>query len=255
MKLEVSKEFGYLKNWLSEMPQCFMSGEGTLLHQGRNIVRLFALSTTTRLVVKRFRPVNPLQQVAYTFFCPTKAEKAFRFAALLRERGFDTPHEVAYIEKKRWGLFRVGYFVSICCDAPSAFPVLESAENYDKEMALDLAALFVRLHRKGVLHGDLNLGNFLYRKETGGHYAFSIIDTNRSRFLSQCPDEEACLYDLRTLTHRRDLFCFIVREYARIRQWNPETTEKKALCYLEQMELKHTQKELWKKFMKRLFPK
>ena len=55
---------------------------------------------------------NDNQQVVYTFFRPTKAARAFRFAAEFRKRGIVTPHEMAYIEQKEHGLFTTGYFIS-----------------------------------------------------------------------------------------------------------------------------------------------
>ena len=253
MKLKVDKEYDFLSDWLADLPRRFMTGEGKLLHQGRNTVREFEPSV--RLVVKRFKPVNIVQQIAYTFFCKTKAEKAFLFAGLLRERGLDTPREVAYLEESRWGLFKVGYFVSLACDDPPAFPALVPVEDYDRRLASDLVALFYRMHQRGVLHGDLNFGNFLYRRCPEGGYTFTIIDTNRSRFFDHCPDDEACLCNLRTMTHRRDLFAFMVREYARLRGWDADDTEARALRYLKKLEVKHKRKEAWKKFSKLGFRK
>lgn len=249
MKIHINKNFDFLSEWLSELPLRFDVEGGKTLHDGRNVVRCFE-EGGVRLVVKRFKLVNFIQQIAYTFFCRTKAEKAYRFARIFQERGFDTPAAVAYIEDYRWGLFRIGYFVSLYCENPPAFPALVPIEHYDEQLAQSLAELICRMHLKGILHGDLNFGNFLYRKMEDGRYTFTIIDTNRSRFMEHCPDEESCLYNLRTMTHRRDLFCYMVREYAKLREWNPDETEQKALHYLEKLELKHKRKEQWKKLKK-----
>lgn len=100
---------------------------------------------------------------------------------MLRKRGFDTPHEVAYIEKKRGGLFLDGYFISTQCNYPPLSKVLWQ-RRFDKHAANELAAFMVQLHEKGVLHGDLNLTNILYCTDNDGHYHFTLIDTNRSKF-------------------------------------------------------------------------
>ena len=189
MKIHINKNFDFLSEWLSELPLRFDVEGGKTLHDGRNVVRCFE-EGGVRLVVKRFKPVNFIQQIAYTFFCRTKAEKAYRFARIFQERGFDTPAAVAYIEDYRWGLFRIGYFVSLYCENPPAFPALVPVEHYDEQLAQSLAELICRMHLKGILHGDLNFGNFLYRKMEDGRYTLTIIDTNRSRFMEHCPDDK-----------------------------------------------------------------
>ena len=251
MNIHVDSRYAHLLDYLKDIPRRLMLGEGESLHEGRNSVRAFD-ADGIRLVVKRYKPVCFVRQVAYTFFCRTKARKAFLFAGILREKGFDTPREVAYIEEKRFVLFHVGYFISLRIDSPTACSALEDVPDFDKTTASDLAALFVEMHRKGVMHGDMNLGNFLFRKKEDGHYAFTIIDTNRSRFLSRELSREECLRNLRTVTHRRDLFEYIIRTYAALRGWNVEKTLREALRLLDGFERRKNRKRIWKERLKKL---
>ena len=91
------------------------------------------------------------------------------------------------------------------------------------------------MHSRGVLHGDLNLSNFLYRTADDG-YHFTMIDINRSHFTDGWPTDSQCLDNLVRLTHRRDLYEYLVKSYARQRGWDEETTAASALRLLEKFE-------------------
>lgn len=251
MEIHVDSHYAHLLPYLSDTPRRFMQGEGERLHEGRNSVRAFD-ADGIRLVVKRYKPVCFVRQIAYTFFCRTKARKAFLFAGMLRERGFDTPREVAYMEETRFGLFHVGYFVSLRSDCLTVYSALTDVPDFDKALASDLAALFVEMHRKGVAHGDMNLGNFLFHEKEDGHYAFTIIDTNRDRFRDCELSREECLRNLRTVTHRRDLFEYIIRTYAALRHWDVEKTLSEALRLLSDFERRKNNKRIWKERIKKL---
>ena len=108
------------------------------------------------------------------------------------------------------------------------------------------------MHQKGIVHGDLNFGNFLFRKsKEEAHYQFQVIDINRSLFFDTCPPKEVCLKNLSTITHRRDLFEFMVREYARQRKWDENETLIHTASYLNKLERKHARKEKMKQLLKR----
>ncbi len=246
MKTVVSPPFEHLRAYLVQLPARVDRGEGEVVHDGRNRVVVFQREGQ-RLVVKRFKRANAVQQLVYTFFRPSKARRAYDYAARLRALGFATPREVAYMERSRRGLFSVGYFVSEECAWPSTYAPLVRAERFHEELALAVAAMLVRLHGKGVLHGDINLSNILYEPTADGGYAFTLIDTNRSRFTNGWPDDETCLRNLSRLTHRRDLMHFIACEYGRLRGWNPEKTAQKLLQATEKFERKNERKKAWKK--------
>ena len=103
MKIVIHPDFMQTADFIKQLPQHFAQ-EGELLYEGRNEVRRYRVKNEW-LVVKKYKQPNIIQRIVYTFFKKSKTERAYLFAGMLRKRGFDTPHEVAYIEKKRGGLW------------------------------------------------------------------------------------------------------------------------------------------------------
>lgn len=238
----IKDKYDYLTPFIERIPDMFEEGRGDVLYAGRNEVRSFDLDNIN-LVVKRYKRVNTIQRIVYSFFRRTKAERAYAFAAILRERGVDTPEEVSYIEVSRNHLFETGYFVSLECPNPPAFDRLVPPKDFDHHMADELAAFINYMHSRGILHGDMNFGNFLYSYDDAENCRFTVIDTNRSHFRRGYPSRKECLYNFRTTTHRRDVFEYIVRAYARLRRWNEDKAVKQATHYLENFERRHRRKE------------
>lgn len=223
------------------MPQTWTS-----LYAGRNRVYSF-VANGREWVAKMYKVPNIFQGVAYRWFTPCKAWKACRYAARLQELGIRTPEPVcAFVEESPLGIRR-SYFVSArCYDAP-LYPVLVEAETFDRELADALAGFLVEMHQKGFLHGDLNLTNILYHKSVEG-VQFTVIDINRSKFIAN-PTQAQCLKNLVRLTHRHDLFEYVVRAYARLRGWNEAECATRSLSLLNAYE-RHLER---KRRIKRLF--
>lgn len=244
MKAIIQTNYQHLSDFIRRLPDVFPS-EGELIYDKRNKVKRF-IHKGENLIVKKFKRPNLIQRIVYTFFKKSKAERAFLYAKIFRQRGFNTPHEIAYIEIKENGLFTNSYFVSTeCTDAP-LMPVLNK-EGFNKQIAHELAVFLTRLHTNGILHGDLNLNNILYRIENGLCH-FTLIDTNRSKFISN-PDIQICINNLKRLTHNKELMDYVVREYALARQWNPEECSKLIFQYLSKFEKKLHRKRQFQSFI------
>ena len=213
----------------------FDSHQGTLLHQGRNEIRRITIGTGKPVIVKRYKRANIVQRIAYTLFRPSKCRRAYEYAARFRQLGIGTPRGLAYAELACCGLFRDGYFFCEECSWESAKKTLPDEGSYDAQLADAVVALVVELHKKGVLHGDLNLSNILFTKTADG-YQFMLIDTNRSHFLEHEPSREQCICNLMRITHRRDLFEHIFRTYGKLRGWSPDATYASGLAALERFE-------------------
>jgi len=217
MKIVIQPQYQAASSFISQIPYIFET-DGEMIYEGRNIVKRFWINNQ-EWIVKRYKNPNIFQQIAYSFFKKSKAERAYLYANKLRKADIDTPEGIAYIEEKKNGLLHSSYFVSTACNDPSTYPALVQTADYDHNLANSLAAFFVRLHTKGILHGDPNLSNILYRKDGKGNFNFSVIDTNRSLFKSSL-SRKACLDNLKRVTHRRDLLEYIVKEYAALRKWD-----------------------------------
>lgn len=246
----IDDDYVSLRDFILTVPRIFGRHEGELLHEGRNEVRRFSVGELD-LVVKRYKRVNLVQRVVYTFFRKSKAERAYKYAHTFRNCGIDTPHEVAYIEQREHGLFVTGYFVSLSCPHPPVFHKLCEQQPFDVRLAEAVTRQILEMHKQGILHGDLNFGNFLYDVKDDGSVHFTVIDINRSRFCKGMPPREKCLKNLCTTTHRRDVYEYIVRYYARLRGWNEEEALGEALGYLERLEERNRKKDQLKNKLKK----
>ena len=239
MKVVIKPEYESERIFIEHLPQNFEK-RGTTIYDQRNKIKRFD-TALGEWIVKRYKIPNLMQRMVYTFFRKTKAERAYEFAEQFRVLGISTPPSIAYVEvKERW-LFKTGYLVCGVCNDPDLREGLRNRANFDKKLADEFAAFLVRMHEQGVLHGDLNLSNVLYRREGEG-YRFSVIDINRSRFKSALTKRE-CLHNLTRLTHRRDLLEYIVRRYASIRCWDVEKVLSEEFRLLEKLEMKGKMKE------------
>ena len=244
MKIIIHPEFINTASFIKQLPQ-FFEQEGELLHNGRNKVKRYRVNNK-EIVVKRYKRPNIIQRIVYTFFKKSKTERAYLFAGMLREKGFDTPHEVAYIERKKNGLFLDGYFVSLNSTHPPLSELLWK-RDFDRRPADELAAYLVELHKKGVLHGDLNLTNILYHTDKEKQSRFTLIDTNRSKF-KPIPRRQECLENLKRLTHNKALLRCIVIQYAILRGWDPKECTLEVFRYLllfEQKQKRKRQLQSW----------
>lgn len=241
-KFIIHKEFSQLEKFIHSLPDSF-SWKGEKLHDGRNKVKRFRIGREW-VVVKKFKRPNIVQKIVYTFFKSSKAERAYCFAEKLRGMGINTPHEIAYIEIKRNGLLDESYFISTQCSYAALSQILDG-EDFSRDAADALALYLVELHNKGILHGDLNLTNILYRIEDE-KYEFTLIDTNRSKFKESLCRKE-CLENLKRLTHDREMMEYIVSAYAQAREWDKKETVREVIESLNKFEEKIRRKRKFQK--------
>ena len=237
MKIVVDEKYQHLTDEIGRLPERMNDGEGEVVYDSRNRVVRFVIDGQP-MMVKRFKQVNAVQQIVYTFFRKTKAERAFLFAKEFLHRGIDTPEPVAYMEERHHGLFTTGYFVSLETPGTETSLLLREVQDYPKDLAEAVARQVVLMHSKGILHGDLNLSNFLVTSHLSppASYSFTMIDTNRSHFTDGMPTDEQCLQNMVRLTHRRDLYEDLVRRYALLRGWDANATASKAIALLDAFE-------------------
>lgn len=200
---------------VGNLPLSFDIVEGETLHRGRNVIRRLHL-TAAALIAKRFRRPNLFQSIYYTITNSSKARRAFNNAVELLRRGIDTPHPAAFAEQRTLGLITDCYYFCAEDDAPAIAAPLNKAEQFDPQLATAFALFAAQLHRKGILHGDLNSTNTLYRLRHDGSYRFSVIDINRMKFYAEdhLPPLDECLENLTRFTGRMDLFEHVATAYA-----------------------------------------
>lgn len=150
----------------------------------RNIVEKITVSGH-EVVLKKYKKPFFLNRIVYSFFYKTKARRAYEHAIELLRLGIDTPFPIAYFEKKHFGLFHTGYFISEYKEA-SVLAELSDEDFFNGSptlLARDFFDFIFSLYEKKILAIDFNRGNFFYRfNEASGHYEFAVTDINRMRF-------------------------------------------------------------------------
>ena len=222
MNIVVASEYEDLKAWLTQVPRLFADNQGELLYRARNQIRLFDVDGR-KLVVKRFKRNGIVKAMVYTLFRKNKARRSYENAGLLRQRGFVTPHEVAYIEQRTAGLVTQVYYVCAYTDAQPIRPRLIEQEPFDESLAVSYARYVASLHEAGVLHRDLNPTNVLF-SENGEPAAvsFELIDINRMQFFDGAVPKAACMENLTLFYWLTPAYRFILDEYARQRGWSED---------------------------------
>lgn len=217
MKLVLNPSYCRLETFMKNLPLSFDT-LGESIYKARNELRKFSYEGQD-YVVKSYKIPLFVNRVAYTFFRPGKAKRAYEYALRLRAMGIETPVPVAYVEMKRGGLLYHSYFVSENCPYPRMMREFDYDGITGREDILKAFAAFTAdLHEKGVLHLDYSSGNILFDKRADGSIAFSILDLNRMKFVTMTP--KMCLANFNRFCRDEAVVRYVVAEYARLRGWD-----------------------------------
>lgn len=233
-KYAESKEITTL---LERLPEVFRNDEGELIYDKRNKIRRFTLEDGSVVIVKQYKKPNFFQRICYSTFWNNKAKKSYFFGNMLLNLGIDTPRPIAAVTYfNNIGMENRYYFASTEDSRPDCLILRDGNMNNPQPMIDALSAYIIHLHELGFLHGDTNLSNFLYSRNADGSFSFSVIDTNRSRFLGRPANKKEALSNLIRLTHKRSLLCEIITSYALQRGWNVEEAVKTVFHLIEKRE-------------------
>ncbi|MDR3250423.1 MAG: lipopolysaccharide kinase InaA family protein [Tannerella sp.] len=228
---EYYKDDSSVRQFAEHIESIFESG-GTVLHGERNVIKHFKPgepgSPDREVIVKRFKRPAFVQRIVYTYVRRSKAERSFRNACELRNRGISAPREIAFIENRKGGLLDYCYFISEPDFSP---PIINQLREYDDckdNFETDFAYFVAQLHENGILHHDLNSTNTLFGRTEEGDYTFSLIDNNRMHFYpaGKIPPVKACLKNLCRFTKRSDIFKHVIYCYCAHRLWEDDRAER-----------------------------
>lgn len=224
MNIVIAPEYIFLREQIEAVPKIIDSSNCKELYNGRNRIVQLEPCKGHNLVVKKYKRHDWFKRIVYTFFKPNKARRSFENAKELRLRGFETPHEVAYIEKREHGLITQVYYISAYTAKEPICTDLIEKEPFNRELANAYALFVASLHEAGVLHRDLNSTNVICEKSASG-YAFELIDINRMRFYKGAVPKAECMKNLTLFSAFTDMFKYVLNCYAAARKWTEKDIE------------------------------
>lgn len=216
----VREGFHDLKDFTTNLPKTF-DHRGVVIHNSRNVIK--KIDTGGRLyVVKNFKGMYFLNRLAYSLFRSSKAVRSYNYSALLNQKGIRTPPHVAWVDCYTLGFLTRSYFVSIYSPNETLGQFIHHSVNGTESSLLrHLAAFILKLHRLGIYHEDLSLGNILVNKTNDG-YDFALVDLNRIKFRKI--DFQKGLRNFGTLRLDSGELNSLIGEYARLCGQSPKAS-------------------------------
>lgn len=180
MTVYVNPKYIEIEGFIKAIPYIFPKS-GEVIQSGRNTIKTIKVNGLV-INVKSFKIPILVNKIAYKYFRKSKAERSYKYAHILQEKGINTPEPVGYIEKNRNGLFTESYYISIHEQAEGTMKdIYELPVKESEELIRSFTNYTASLHKKGVFHKDYSPGNILYKKTEKG-YDFYLVDINRIQF-------------------------------------------------------------------------
>ncbi len=226
MKIVINPKYSSLSSFIENIPTIFLN-EGVTIYKARNELKCF--TTDYNIVVKKYKKPHLFNRIAYSFFRPSKAKRAYEYALKLLALEVESPAPIAYIEQSSFGLFTIGYFISIYEKDYSDIRELMKGTKKDDVLLKELSLFIANIHNKGILHLDMSPGNILYKK-SDSVYHFSLIDINRMKFLPSISVEKR-YKSFKRLSDNQLVLTAIAKLYAKASNLNETETVEQITRY------------------------
>jgi tRNA A-37 threonylcarbamoyl transferase component Bud32 len=227
MKVVINPQYSHLKSFIETIP-CVFSTEGVSIYKDRNELKVFSVEGFD-LVVKLYKKPYFINRIAYSFFRPSKAKRAYEYALKVLELGVETPAPIAFIEQHECGLLSHGYFISLYEKDNSDIRDLMNGTQKDEVLLKQLSAYIADLHSKGILHNDLSPGNVLYKK-IGETFRFMLIDINRMQFVKSISNKQR-FENFKRLSENEVVLTQMAKQYALAANLDESESSKKIISY------------------------
>lgn len=137
-----------------------------------------------------------LKDILKNLFGFSRAKKAFKAGHMLLQENFHTPEPILFGIKKKYFFILKNFLITESIDGERTYEYIK--KHYTMPMSLELirdkrsmicaaGKEIGRLHKSGIFHGDLRVGNILI-SGTGDNARFYFIDNERTikrKFLSE----------------------------------------------------------------------
>lgn len=215
MKILLNPKYEALHDYLTHIEEHF-ERDGKEIHRGRNVLRTLRVDGLT-LCVKRYGQLPLRSRLATKIYKTPKGKKAYFRPLELRERGFESPEPVAFVNYRKGWTKTTTYFVCLHSDYRFSLASLPTLDKAVREAVTDSFARYAaRLHEEGFLHRDFSPANILF-DNVNGRYRFALIDTNSVRTGRPVSVAKGCANFAR-LVGDDEFLARLAREYADARK-------------------------------------
>lgn len=217
--LVLHPRFEHLREFVASVPERFRSGEGVVIHKGRNELRKMEYDGRY-YVVKSFRRPNIINRFVYGILRPSKAKRSYDHAEMYLKIGVGTPHPVGYLNVRKGLLFDRSYYVSCLSACPYVYnDLFEQAFDYEEEVLRAIGRTTAVLHEHGYAHKDYGRENILFDKTPDG-IKLEIVDLNRM-YIGPIDMKAGCK-NFERLPATPQMHRWMAEEYARARGFDVE---------------------------------
>lgn len=247
MKKTISKHFLESESNLDDIIINYDVKGESYGNQKRNTLKLFKLNDLV-INVKSFKIPNLVNQVVYSFFRKSKAQRSYEYANKLMALGIGTPSPIAYYEFKSGLLFKNSYYVSEQLDYKLTFRDIKNLDALEQEAILRAFTRFTyHLHENNILFLDHSPGNTLISK-VGDDYQFFLVDLNRMKFMPL--DYKTRIKNFSRLTTVKSMVEIMSDEYAKCIHEDFKTVFDLMWKSINAFQYKHTKRRDLKKKLK-----
>ena len=248
-RIVISDDYREHTNFIESIAQRFHS-LGVVIYKARNEVR--KIEHEDRIfVAKRFHNKGILKQIIRSLTL-SKGKRSYVNACHLCLNDIPTPRPIAYIEiRTRLGLVSESYYICEYSDMGAIEDGLNEQGDFNRPLTEALARFVADIHRKGVIHHDLNSTNIRYEIR-GDEYHFSLIDLNRMRSYSPPLSADRCLDDTTRFSCLSEMYRHFIRHYIDAMGWPPQLFDH-AIKIKQRHDRAWTRRKSFSRRLKRLF--
>ena len=198
-------------------------------NEGKNVKKEFG--------IKKFIKITNTNRIKYNCLRKTKEQRSYEISANLRLHGGAAPSEIAYIEIKKGRILQDCYFIYHFSDFTPLDKIFCLPDmDVDRELIKKVAYYIADLHKRGIIHYDLNPTNILYR-ETENGIEFQLIDINRIKFKGDKIKTNVYVRNLIRMGLEYEWFKDFISYYEEAMGFQSSTIYKKVMRFAAQREL------------------
>ncbi len=218
-RVHLASPYTHLQYWVKSLPVRWDNGEGEVIHNRRNELRIMSVDGMN-VVIKSFAIPNLINRIVYGLFRKSKAQRSFEYAERLNNLGIKSPTPIVYYTERCGLFFSRSYYISQKSTCRHTFydvianPSLENRASYLR----CVGQMTAKMHDAGIYPLDYSGGNILLDM-VDGEAQFELVDLNRMSF-GDVDIDKGCR-GFERLNVEPEALVIMAREYALTRGFDP----------------------------------